>query len=178
MADPRIEKWARALTGYSVEVQPGQTVAIVGQPAAEPLLLAVHREVVRRGAYPVLLSTPEGALADLLREASDEQLQFISPIDRFVRAEADVVINIRAETNTRRMSDVDPQRQSRYSAARRGLFETYMERAADGRLDWTLTLFPTDAYAQDADMDTEAYTDFVLSACKLTGKTLSPPGWN
>ena len=60
-----------------------------------------------------------------------------------------------------------PQRQSFYTAARRSLFETYMERAADGRLDWTLTLYPTDAYAQDADMDTEAYTDFVLSACKL-----------
>jgi len=167
MADPRIEKWARALTGYSVEVQPGQTVAIIGQPAAEPLLRAVHREVVRRGGYPVMLVSTEGAQADLLSEGNDEQLQYISPIDRFVRAEADVTINIRAETNTRRMSGVDPARQSLFSAARRGLFETYMERAADGRLDWTLTLYPTDAYAQDADMDTEAYTDFVLSACKL-----------
>ncbi len=119
------------------------------------------------GAFPVLLYTPEGAQADLLAEGSDEQLRFISPLDRFVRTEADVVINIRAETNTRRLSAVDPKRQSLYTAARRGLFETYMERAADGRLDWTLTLYPTDAYAQDADMDTEAYTDFVLSACKL-----------
>ncbi|MBA2468956.1 MAG: aminopeptidase [Chloroflexia bacterium] len=167
MADPRIEKWARALAGYSVEVKAGQTVAILGHPAAEPLLRAVHREVVRMGAFPVLLYTAEGATADLLAEGSDEQLRFISPIDRFVRTEADVVINIRAETNTRRLSAVDPKRQSLYTAARRALFETYMERAADGRLDWTLTLYPTDAYAQDADMDTEAYTDFVLSACKL-----------
>lgn len=167
MADPRIDKWAKALTGYSVEVQPGQTVAIMGQPAAEPLVRAVHREVVRRGGFPVVLVTPEGTSADLLLEGSDEQLQFISPIDRFVRTEADVVINIRAETNTRRMSAVDPKRQSLYGAARRDLFETYMERASDGRMDWTLTLYPTDAYAQDADMDTEAYADFVLSACKL-----------
>ncbi len=167
MADPRIEKWARALTGYSVEVQPGQTVAILGHPAAEPLLRAVNREVVRLGAHPVLLYTPEGSLADLLAEGSDEQLRFVSPIDRYVRTEADVVINIRAETNTRRMAAVDPQRQAFYAAARRDLFETYMERAADGRLDWTLTLYPTDAYAQDAGLDTEAYTDFVLSACKL-----------
>lgn len=167
MADPRIEKWAKALVGYSVEVQPGQTVAIVSQPAAENLVRAVHQEVVRRGAFPVVLISPEGTLVDLLLEGTDEQLGFISPMDRFVRTEADVVINIRAETNTKRMAAVDPSRQAFYSAARRGMFETYMERAADGRLDWTLTLFPTDAYAQDADMDTEAYTDFVLSACKL-----------
>jgi aminopeptidase len=54
-----------------------------------------------------------------------------------------------------------------YGGARRDLFETYMARAAEGSLDWTLTMYPTDAYAQDADMDTDAYTDFVLAACKL-----------
>ncbi len=167
MADPRIEKWARALTGYSVEVKPGQVVAIVGHPAAEPLLRAVYREVVQIGAHPVLLSPIESAQAELLAHGNDEQLSWISPLDRFVRAEADVVINIRAETNTRRMSAIDPSRQSLFASARRDLFKTYMERSADGRMDWTLTLYPTDAYAQDADMDTEAYTDFVLSACKL-----------
>jgi len=167
LADPRIEKWARALTGYSVEVQAGQVVAIVGQAAAEPLLRAVYREVVLAGAHPVLLSPIEAAQGELLAHGSDEQLSYISPIDRFVRAEADVVINIRAETNTRRLSEIDPARQSIYTGARRDLFRTFMERAADGRLDWTLTLYPTDAYAQDADMDTEAYTDFVLAACKL-----------
>ena len=48
MADPRIEKWAKALTNYSVEVQPGQTVAITGHVAAAPLIRAVHREVDRK----------------------------------------------------------------------------------------------------------------------------------
>jgi aminopeptidase len=167
MADPRIEKWARALVGYSVEVQAGQTVAILGQTAAAPLLRAISKEVVRKGAFPVLVPAIEGVNTDLLLEGSDAQLQFISPIERFLRTETDVAINVLSETNTKRMSAVDPKRQSLYTAARRPLFETYMERAADGRLDWTLTLFPTDAYAQDADMDTEAYTDFVLSACKL-----------
>jgi aminopeptidase len=34
-------------------------------------------------------------------------------------------------------------------------------------MDWTLTLYPTDAYAQDADMSTTDYAEFVLNACKL-----------
>ena len=34
MADPRIDKWARALAGYSVSIEPGQVVVINGQPAA------------------------------------------------------------------------------------------------------------------------------------------------
>ena len=167
MTDSYIEKWARALVNYSVEVKPGQTVAITGGTAAAVLLRAVHREVMRAGGLPVMLPTIEGTSRDLLLEGNDDQIDFISPTERFLRSEADVVINVMAETNTRRNTAVDPARTSRYSAARRPLFEDYMRRAADGRLDWTLTLFPTDGYAQDADMDTEEYAQFVINACKL-----------
>ena len=167
MADPRLEKWAKALAGYSVEVQPGQTVAINGGTAAAPLLREVYREVIARGGHPVLLPSLDGVQRELLLNGSDEQLGYISPVERFVREQADVVINVMAETNTKRLSAVAPERQAFFQKARRPLFETFMERAASNALDWTLTLYPTDAYAQDAEMDTEDYTRFVLSACKL-----------
>jgi aminopeptidase len=167
VADPRISKWAKALVNYSVDVKPGQTVVITGGAAAAPLIRETYREVLKAGAFPIVTASLDGINRDLLMFGSDEQIQFVSPIEQFVRGEADVVINILAETNTQRASAVDPARSSLYSSARRELFETYMNRASDGRLDWTLTLFPTEAYAQDAEMDTEEYTDFVLSACKL-----------
>ncbi|MDQ3539721.1 MAG: aminopeptidase, partial [Chloroflexota bacterium] len=167
MADPRMTKWAKALTAYSVEVEPGQTVAISGGIAGAPLLREIYREVVACGGYPVMLPSLDGAQADLLLYGNDDQLNFISPVERFVREQADVVINVMAETNTKRMSAVDPARQAFAQKARAEMFNTFLTRAADEVMDWTLTLFPTDAYAQDADMDTEAYTDFVLSACKL-----------
>ena len=53
MADPRMVRWAKALTGYSVDVQPGQVVAIRGERAAEPLLQEIYREVIERGGHPV-----------------------------------------------------------------------------------------------------------------------------
>ena len=167
MADPRMTKWAKALAGYSVEVQPGQVVAISGGQAAEPLLQEVYREVIERGGHPVMVPSLRGAATTLLKKGSDEQLQYISPIERFVREEADVVINVMVETNTRNLAEVEPARQAIYQKARRPLFERFMERAGAGDMDWTLTLFPTDAYAQDADMDIATYTEFVLGACKL-----------
>ena len=42
-----------------------------------------------------------------------------------------------------------------------------MTRDASGALNWTLTLFPTDGYAQDAGMSTDEFTEFVYDACKL-----------
>jgi aminopeptidase len=167
MADPRMVKWAKALTGYSVEVRPGQVVAISGGPAAEPLLREIYREVVARGGHPVPVPPMRELSPALLELGSDEQLEYLSPIERFMREEADVVINVMAETNTRRLAAVDPARQAIYQKARRPLFERFMARAASGEMEWTLTLFPTDAYAQDADMDTGDYADFVLGACKL-----------
>ena len=167
MADPRLAKWAKTLVNYSVEVKPGQAVGITGGVAAAPLLREIYREVLAAGGFPVMLPVLDGLDAELLLHGNDDQLAFLTPSERFLREQADVTITVRAETNTKRLSAVDPARQSRFQQARTGLMASYMTRAAEGRLDWTLTLYPTDAFAQDADMETEAYTDFVLAAMKL-----------
>ncbi|MGH2558188.1 MAG: aminopeptidase [Thermomicrobiales bacterium] len=167
MSDPRFERWANVLVDYSVEVKTGDTVAIVGEVAAEQLLRAIYRTVIERGGLPVLMPGLDGAASDLLRLGSDEQLQFVSPLERFAREEADVLIRVAATSNTRANAELDPDRQSVHALARAELTQTFMQRAAEGTLRWTGTLFPTAAYAQDADMGTEEFTDFFLRACKL-----------
>src|SRR5947209_5302336 len=69
-----------------------------------------------------------------------------------------------ADTNTKSMTNVDPARQMIRQRAMTGLTKTYMERAASGALRWSLTLYPTEAYAQDADMSLPEYEDFVYGA--------------
>lgn len=167
MKNPIIEKWAETLVGYSVDVKAGQNVVIMGHPAAEDLLDACAREVINKSANPIVWPQTEGVTSHLLAHGSDEQIAWLSPFETYMRREADVVINIRAETNTRRLNAIDPGKQRQYAAARNELGAAYMQRAADGELDWTLSLYPTDAYAQDADMDTDAFTDFVIRAMKL-----------
>jgi aminopeptidase len=108
-----------------------------------------------------------GIQAPLLQHGSDDQLQWISPIERFTREVADVNIIVLAESNTRALSGVDPARQAMFQGARRELFSTYMKRDADGSLTWTLTLYPTNAYAQDAEMSTDDFAEFVYRACLL-----------
>lgn len=167
MTDPRMSTWARTLVDYSVRVKPGDQVAITGGVAAEPLLRAIYSAVVARGAFPVMVPVLSGFAPELLARGNDGQLQYISPVERFLREETDVLINVMAETNTKAMSAVPPERQVVFQKARAKLTETYLRRSADGSLRWTLTLFPTDAYAQDADMSTAEFADFVFTACKL-----------
>jgi aminopeptidase len=167
VSDSRVINFAQTLVGYCTNVQPGETVAITAGVAAEPLIRAVYREVVKAGGFPVVIPSLSGIAADLLKLGNDDQLSFISPIETFVRTETDVLISIMAETNTKSLATVDPARQQFFQSKRRHLFEKYLERSASGDLKWVLTLYPTDAFAQDAGLSTAEYSDFVYTACKL-----------
>ncbi|MBA2521256.1 MAG: aminopeptidase [Chloroflexia bacterium] len=167
MADPRMTIWARTLVDFSVRVQPGDRVAITGGAAAEPLFRAIFQAVIERGAFPVMVPVLPGFAPELLMHGNDDQLQYISPVERFLREETDVLITVMADTNTKAMSAVQPGRQVVFQKARTKLMETFLRRSAEGSLRWVSTLFPTDAYAQDADMSTADFTDFVFAACKL-----------
>lgn len=167
MPDPRLTAWAKALVTYSVEVKPGQSVVVTGGVAGEPLLRAVYREVIAAGGYPVMIPVFSGLGATMFEHGSDEQLTWISPIEQLIRTGADVAITVLADTNTKALSGVDPARQRLAQQARSEVFQNFMKRSSDGSMQWTLTLYPTDAFAQDAEMATGDFAEFVFNGCKL-----------
>ncbi len=99
-----------------------------------------------------------------LKYANDDQITWIPPTTKMLYQEADVLIALRAFDNTRHMSGIDPRKQQLQGKARQELMHTYMTRSASGDLKWTLTQYPCEAYAQDADMSLDEYEDFVYSA--------------
>ena len=165
MIDPRVLNLARILVGYSTRVKAGETCVIEGSTAAEPLVAAVYEEVVRAGANPVVTLSFDGQSALYYREANDAQIDWISPLQKWAAEEADCRIAIGADTNTRDLSNVAPERQTRRQAATRELMEKTMQRAADGTHRWVYTLFPTNAYASDAEMSLREFEDFYFHAC-------------
>jgi len=167
MSDPRLARWADVLVEYCIAAQPGDVVGVTGGVAAAPLFAALHRALLARGAHPVMLPTFPDPRANLLALGDDAQLAFIPPTERFLRQEADAIITVLAETNTKALSAADPARQTLLSRARQELMAASMDRATAGGFRWSLTLWPTDAYAQDADLATPDFADLVFRACKL-----------
>ena len=45
--------------------------------------------------------------------------------------------------------------------------DTYMKRSAEGAMNWSIAMFPTDALAQDAHMSLSDFEDFIYRACFL-----------
>jgi aminopeptidase len=167
MADERVARLARVLVDYSTDVQPGETVVIRGLPAAAPLITAVFERVLERGGYPALLLDLPGLEEIFLRRANEDQLGFVPPLARLATETFDVTLNVGGQVNTRGMSAVDPERQKRRRSAVGPIMQTFMQRSAEGTLRWALTQYPTDGYAQDADMSLREYEDFVYGACHV-----------
>jgi aminopeptidase len=165
MPDARIEKMADVLVNYSVGVRPGDRVMLRAGAAAEPLAKALMTSVLRAGGHPLTMISLPGASEVFFREASDEQLQFIHEPYKLIYETYDAMIAVDASTNTKALTGVPPEKVRLSSQAQHPLFEALLERSASGSLRWVGCLYPTDAYAQDAEMSLADYEDFVYGAC-------------
>lgn len=164
MADRRIDNLAKLLTEHSVKVRPGDRVAVFGSTLAEPLMVALQREILRAGGHPQLMPTFPGSEFVFFHEASDEQLQYVSPQFRAAYDEFECMIQLLSSANTKSLTSIDPNRQSIFARARADLMKRYMERSARKELKWVITMFPTPAHAQDAEMSVAEFEDFVFGS--------------
>lgn len=167
MPDARMTKLAKVLVNYSLELQPGQQLSLRTNSLAEELALEVYREAVIAGAHVFLQLGLPGAQEVFYKQASEAQLDFVSPVRKLIVETFDANLAIGAEFNTRELSGVDPKRIARVHKALAPLDKTFAERSARQELRWCYTEFPTQASAQEADMSLSEYEDFVYGAGML-----------
>src|SRR5207248_1824168 len=79
----------------------------------------------------------------------------------------DAIVTVWAESNTRALTHVPPERQQRLMAAERRLSLRRWERIDAGDLRWCGVAFPTPAHAQDAEMSLDEFEHFVYRACHV-----------
>ena len=167
MIDPRVVKMADVLANYCLELKQGDTFLMQGSPAATPLIRETYRAALRAGAHPVVRASLSGLDEIMYAEASREQLQFLPRITLEETDFFDARLVIQASENTKALSSVDPKRIALHQAALGPVGSRLMERSASGELRRCLTLFPTQAHAQDADMSLVDYENFVFESCLL-----------
>ena len=173
----QLDNWAEVLVSHSTQIQPGHIVRINSHPTAEPLLEAVYRKVLLAGGHPLVNCRPEFLTETLYELASEDQLGWHNPFAHYETEKIDASINIGALSNLRTFDKFDPAVAQRAARAARTTRELFFQRAAVADnpeidpslrpLRWTTTLFPTNAYAQDAGMSLRDYCRFVASACQL-----------
>lgn len=159
-----VQKFARLLVGYSIYAKKGETISVDGSSAAEALIEAVYEELLRAGAYPMVRMSPVNAVHGFFANALDHHYDTLPPFEKTLARATDGSIRIMSSTNTRALSSVDPQKQVRLAKARKEIRKIILAKK------WALTLFPTEAYAMDADMSLHDFEQFVISANFLDRK--------
>jgi aminopeptidase len=164
VSEPRLHKLADILVNYSTQVRLGEWVHIDAGRVAVPLVKEVVACVLEAGGHPTVSLNSDHLQEIFLAHASEEQLQWVSPMEMLAIKNANVSIFITAPENTRALSAIDPARQQRRQAAYREWIDTYTKRSAAGDLRWVMTNYPCLALAQEAGMSLADYEDFVFQA--------------
>lgn len=167
MALSYLDKLADVLIHYSNEIQPGQIVSIHGDPVSMPLVEILYQKLLEAKAHPFFLSDPQSLKEIFYETASAEQLKFPSPFALFETQTIDATFRLWGTTNTKAFSQTDPKRQAMASLANAPTKDLFLKRAAEDKLAWVGTQYPTAASAQDAHMSLQQYQNFVFSAGHL-----------
>ncbi len=152
------QKHAELMVDYCIQAQPGERILVATTTLALPLVEAIHRTLLTRGARPVLRLEYPQQQQDLIRYASDELLDALHPADL---AEIESIQgSIRIQTPQPPESG-DPARATRHARSHGPIATTRAKRK------WTLTLYPTEFGAQAAGLSLPDYEAFVASAMFL-----------
>ena len=173
MTDPRVTNFAKILVERCTRVQPGDRILIEATTAAEPLIRELILQILEKGGIPYSLVSIPGMMPfcqeDLyLAHANDVQLETIPAFLKLAYDQFEGRVRIHSATNTRATTRIDPARLQKRNQGLGPITSTQFRRGAEGIFKWVTTLYPTEAYAQDAEMSYEQYADFVFRATHAT----------
>ncbi|MFB6150240.1 MAG: aminopeptidase, partial [Haloarculaceae archaeon] len=156
--DPRVEEHARIVTEHSIDLRPDDEVLISAGPPAEDLVVALRERIGEIGAQSVTLGGSSRSRRAFMRAMDPGDYEEPPASLMALAEEIDVAISVRASRNTHETGDVPPEKNTAYSK----VMKPFQEEIMDKR--WVGTQHPATGNAQDAEMSTEAYADFVYEA--------------
>jgi aminopeptidase len=167
MADLHIEKLAKLLVNYSVEVKPGQTVFLQGSTISEPLIKALYVEILKAGGHPHVGMTFEDQEYLFYQHASDAQIDFLDPFMLHLYENVDAMIVVFPNLNPHALTSVDAALKQRRTQVQSPFMETLFKRWGEGTFKWVGSGYPSPAAAQEAKMALTEYAEFVYNAMQL-----------
>ncbi|GIO85160.1 aminopeptidase [Paenibacillus faecis] len=164
MRDPRIQKLAQNLVGYSVDVQPGEKVLVEMIGEERDLLKAVIEEIGKKGGHAFVELTDKAVQRTQLKYATEEGMKIWAEYDLARMKMMDCYIGIRAGSNVNDLSDVPEDKMKMYNA----LYShpVHSEQRVK-HTKWVVLRYPNASMAQLANVSTEAFEDFYFDVCNL-----------
>ena len=170
MIDKQLKTYADILVRHSLSLKKNDLFEISGSYLAAPLIKEIYKRALQIGAHPFTHIGIDYLSEIYYKYSSENQLKYISQINRFEIKNIDARLLIISPENTRNLTNIDPKKQAISGQANEPILKIFLERAAKKELRWCVTQYPTQASAQDAEMSLADYEDFVFSAAHVNKK--------
>ncbi|MCA1717264.1 MAG: aminopeptidase [Actinobacteria bacterium] len=125
-------------------------------------MIRVYARLLGVGAIPIPQVALPGIQELFFEHAKDIHYEKTPPAIRSIYEEVAAVISVMAPHNTRALAGVDPRKQQALAKRDKAVQDMVVERDR-----WALTLYPTQALAQESEMGLEEYEEFVFEAMAL-----------
>ena len=162
-----LSKYAKLVVDYCLDIQFNDRLLIQSTFLGEPLVREIYRQSLSKGAHVVMELTFSEQEKIFMGQASDHQLNWISPVREMAIKDFEAYLHIRAPHNLRENENINVEKRRKRASALSDLNQIYFNRTAKRELKRTLCQFPTHAGAQEAGLSLEEYEDFIYMACKL-----------
>ncbi|MDO8056620.1 MAG: aminopeptidase [Candidatus Hermodarchaeota archaeon] len=163
MVDERISKLAQLTVEYSLGVKKGDLVSISAPSFAEPLVIELTREILKAGGHPFTRVYFPRIQELFFKYAEDHQLDYVNPLTLDIVNKVDSYIVVHSSDNRKALTNVDPAKQARSAKAQTEIQKAFIARLKQGW--YALIPYPSPSLAQEGNMGTEEYEEFVYSAC-------------
>lgn len=164
MKDERIVKLARNLVNYSVAAKKGDKVLIEAFDVPYPLVTELIKAVYDAGAQAFVTNIDTRVRAELLKGASDAQLELWAKHDAAVMSDMDCYIGVRGADNAYENSVVSAERMDKYMSI---YSHPVHHEIRVKKTRWVVLRYPSPSMAQLAGMSTEQFEDHYFNVCNL-----------
>src|SRR5438874_13463664 len=167
MRDPRFDRLAEILVGYSTELRRNEKMLIEAFDAPDEMTIARVRAARKRGAIPFVQLQRARGSRELALDASEPQLRLLARHELARMKQMDAYIAVRGSHNITEQADVPTDQMKLIAKKMRPIQDHRVQKTK-----WVVLRWPTPAMAQLASMSTEAFEDFFFEVCTLDYRKL------
>ncbi len=168
--DLRTRELAKLVVEYSLNIKKEENVVISGSTEASDFIVALYKEIILRGAHPILRVSLPGLTPFFYKYAKKHQIEKFPDHFDYIVKNSQKYIGINTTPNTKELTSAD----SKKITARQKIvhpISDYIVNEKD-KIRRVTVGFPCSALAQEAEMSLTDHENFVYSSCLLNWKKL------
>ncbi len=163
MNDPRIDRLAGVLLDHSCRLKAGERILIEAIDLPDPALVcALVEGAAARGGVPLVTCKQQAVLRSLYRNATEEGMRLAGDFERGRMEKMEAYVGVRGAANASQLADVPADRMDLYQ---KHWWHTVHSEVRVPKTKWVVLRYPTDSFAQSANMSTAAFEDFYFDVC-------------